>query len=66
MNASAVAIFAFSPQVRWLSALVIGAGAVAGGLLGAWMLHRVNERLLRTAVVTIGVALTIGLFVRPI
>ena len=64
MNASAVAIFAFSPQVHWLQALFLGAGSILGGLAGAWMLHRVNERWLRIAVVAIGVLLTIGLFVR--
>ena len=37
---------------------------VAGGLIGAWALKRVNERMLRIGVVILGVALTIGLFVR--
>jgi uncharacterized membrane protein YfcA len=62
MNASAVAIFVFSHDVRWLSAVVLGAGAIAGGLLGAWLLRRVNETALRIGVVTLGVALTVGLF----
>ena len=66
MNASAVILFATSPQVHWREALVLGAGAVVGGLVGAWALHRVNERALRIAVVCIGVALTVGLFVRPL
>ena len=65
MNASAVAIFVFSHDVRWLSALVLGIGAVGGGLLGAWLLKRVNEKLLRVGVVILGVALTIGLFLEP-
>jgi uncharacterized protein len=64
MNASAVAIFAFSGQVRWTAALALGAGAVAGGLLGAWALKWVNERALRVGVVVLGVALTVGLFLR--
>ncbi|WP_237476386.1 sulfite exporter TauE/SafE family protein [Lichenibacterium dinghuense] len=66
MNAAAVAIFAFSGAVAWLSALVLGVGAVLGGLAGAWMLSRVEERLLRLGVVAIGVALTIGLFLYPV
>jgi uncharacterized membrane protein YfcA len=66
MNASAVAIFFFSRDVHWLKAIVLGGGAIAGGLVGAWMLRRVNERLLRIGVVILGVALTIGLFVRPV
>jgi uncharacterized membrane protein YfcA len=39
---------------------------VVGGLAGVWALHRVNEKLLRLAIVAIGVALTVGLFLRPI
>jgi uncharacterized membrane protein YfcA len=66
MNAAAVLIFSFSQRVHWLPAVVLCAGAVAGGLCGAWMLHRVNEHLLRVAVVGIGLALTVGLFVRPV
>jgi len=66
MNASAVALFVTSPQVHWLEALVLGAGAIVGGLCGAWALHRVNEKALRIAIVGIGIALTIGLFLKPI
>jgi uncharacterized membrane protein YfcA len=62
MNASAVLIFVFSHDVRWLSALVVSVGAIGGGLVGAWMLKRVNEKLLRIGVVILSVALTIGLF----
>jgi uncharacterized membrane protein YfcA len=64
MNASAVAVFAFSPQVHWSAALAIGAGAIVGGQAGAWLMFRVNERHLRIGVVAIGTLLTIGLFVR--
>jgi hypothetical protein len=62
INASAVVIFAFSPEVRWRAAAVSGAGAILGGLLGAHLLKRVNERALRVVVVLIGIALTVGLF----
>ena len=65
-NAAAVVLFVFSPQVRWLQAAAPGAGAIVGGLAGTWALKRVNERGLRIAIVCVGVALTIGLFVRPI
>jgi uncharacterized protein len=64
MNASAVAIFAFSPEVRWGAAAVSASGAILGGITGALLLQKVNERILRVVVVMIGVALTIGLFVR--
>jgi uncharacterized protein len=63
-NASAVAIFVFSNDVHWPQALVTAVGASFGGWSGALMLRRVNEKLLRLAVVAIGVALTIGLFWR--
>src|SRR5438067_51636 len=64
MNASAVAIFVFSPQVHWLQAAIACAGAVIGGTIGGHMVSRVNQKLLRLIAVIIGVALTIGLFLR--
>jgi uncharacterized membrane protein YfcA len=65
MNASAVVLFLTSPELHWREAIILGAGAMAGGLVGSWALHRVNEKVLRVAIVCIGIALTIGLFVRP-
>lgn len=65
MNASAVVLFLTSPQLHWLQCAVLAAGAIIGGLLGAWALHRVNERALRVAIVCIGIALTVGLFLKP-
>lgn len=64
MNASAVAIFAFSPQVYWLPAGIACVGATIGGWIGGHMVSRVNEKFLRLAAIAIGVALTIGLFLR--
>jgi uncharacterized membrane protein YfcA len=43
---------------------VIAAGAILGGWLGALALHRVNEKLIRGFVVMLGIALTVGLFIR--
>ena len=63
INASAVAIFVFAPQVRWRAAAVAACGAILGGLVGAHLLQRVNERVLRVVVVLIGVTLTVGLFI---
>jgi uncharacterized protein len=62
VNAAAVTIFVFSRDLHWLQALVSAVGASVGGWAGALMLKRVNEKLLKLGVVTIGVALTIGLF----
>ncbi len=64
MNASAVAIFVFFPDVHWVQAAVTAVGAAIGGWGGALMLRTVNEKLLQVAVVAIGLALTVGLFVK--
>jgi uncharacterized protein len=64
MNASAVAMFVFSRDVYWAQALVAAVASSVGGYAGARMLSVVNEKALRLFVVTIGVALTIGLFWR--
>ena len=64
MNASAVVIFLFSKEIAWLNAVIVGSGAVIGGLIGAHLLQRVNERALRIGIVVLGLALTVGLFLR--
>jgi uncharacterized membrane protein YfcA len=61
-----VALFVTSGQVHWHEALALGGGSVAGGLCGVWALERVNEKVLRIAIVAVGTSLTIGLFARPI
>lgn len=66
MNASAVLLFVTSPEVHWLQAVVLGTGAILGGLAGAWALHKVNERVLRIGIVCLGLCLTLGLFLKPI
>jgi uncharacterized membrane protein YfcA len=66
MNASAVVLFLTSPELHWLQAGVLAVGAILGGLAGTWALQRVNEKALRLAIVCIGVALTVGLFLRPL
>jgi uncharacterized membrane protein YfcA len=64
MNASAVAIFIFSPQLRWHQAAIACVGAAIGGVVGGHMVARVNQKLLRILAVLIGLALTVGLFLR--
>jgi uncharacterized protein len=64
MNASAVAIFVFSPQVYWRQAAVACIGAAIGGVIGGHMVNKVNQNVLRVSAVLIGIALTIGLFIR--
>jgi uncharacterized membrane protein YfcA len=63
-NIAAAVVFALSGTVAWLHALAIGVGAMAGGWLGAHALHRLPERVLKIGVIVVGVALTIGLFLR--
>jgi uncharacterized membrane protein YfcA len=64
MNASAVTIFVFSPQLHWQQAAIACVGAAIGGVIGGHMVSRVNQKVLRAAAVLIGIALTIGLFIR--
>jgi uncharacterized membrane protein YfcA len=64
MNAAAVAIFLFTPHIPWLRVAVLCVGAIGGGYLGAMALKKVDERIIRGFVVLLGVALTIGLFLR--
>jgi uncharacterized membrane protein YfcA len=64
MNASAVVVFVFTTKLDWPKVAVVAVGAVAGGFLGGLMLKRVNETVLRVLVILIGIALTIGLFLR--
>ena len=63
-NIAAAVVFALSGSVAWLHALAIGAGAMAGGYGGARALRVLPERALQIGVVTIGLALTAGLFLR--
>ena len=66
MNFSAVLIFVFTSKLDWPRVAVVAAGARVGGVIGGWLLKRVNEKLLRGFVVVVGLALTIGLFVRAV
>ena len=64
MNAAAVGIFLFTPDIPWSRVAVACAGAVLGGYVGAMLLRRANERFVRAFVVLLGVCLTVGLFIR--
>ncbi len=64
MNASAAAIFVFTPGIPWARVGVICVGAILGGYGGALLLRWVNETLIKGFVVVLGIALTVGLFVR--
>ena len=64
MNFTAVVVFLFSGEVRWIACAVACVGAVAGSVVGARLLHRIPERALRVVVVVIGLVLSVGLFLR--
>jgi uncharacterized protein len=63
-NVAAVLLFVFSGQVVWSVALWMAAGALAGGALGGWLAGSIRPRLLRRAVVGVGVAVAIVYLVR--
>jgi uncharacterized membrane protein YfcA len=64
INTAAVAIFVFTPGIPWTRVIALCLGAMFGGYGGAKLLQRVNEKLIRAVVVLLGIALTIGLFLR--
>ena len=64
MNASAVAVFLFTPAIPWARVGVVCVGAIIGGFAGAKLLQRVDERLIRGFVIVLGLVLTVGLFLR--
>lgn len=63
-NLSAAVVFALSGAVAWDKALVLGIGAMAGGWIGARALKVLPDRVLKAGVIVIGLALTVGLFLR--
>lgn len=62
INAAAVIVFLLSARAVLDKAVVVGAGALLGGIAGVWVLRRVDERILRAIVAAIGLALTAWLF----
>ncbi len=64
MNAAATLIFATSHLISWPAAFALCAGGIAGGLCGAWLIHRLPERVMRTFVVLVGATLTVWMFTR--
>lgn len=63
-NIAAAIVFAVTTAIPWTKAVAVGAGSMVGGYAGALLLKRVPATMLKVGVVVIGVALTIGLFIR--
>lgn len=63
-NAAAIVCFAMAGMVRWRAALVLGAGALAGGYAGARIGRRLPPELVRAATLILCTAITIAFFIR--
>ncbi len=64
VNIAAALLFAFSGQVVWPAAVVMAAGALAGGAIGGRLARSIRPAALRLAVVVIGVLVAVTYFVR--
>jgi uncharacterized membrane protein YfcA len=64
MNIAAVGIFIARTHVDWRVVLLVALAAIAGGQLGVFLLKRINEKALRVGITCIGLALTVGMFLR--
>ncbi len=65
VNAIAAVGFAIFGPVHWLDALVLGAGTVVGGALGAMAGRRIPPLALRYGVAAVGIGLAVKLLVAP-
>jgi uncharacterized protein len=64
INFVAAAYFAFAGLVIWSDALVMGAGAVLGGVGGATIARRIGRDAVRRIVIVIGFAMALSLMLR--
>ena len=64
INGIAAIYFALANAVVWNDVLVMTAGSVIGGYLGARVARRLGRKFVRGAVVAIGVVMSIALFVK--
>ncbi|HEY5282730.1 MAG TPA: sulfite exporter TauE/SafE family protein [Polyangia bacterium] len=60
-NGLASIFFASAGAIRWRDGLVLGVGAVAGGLLGAVVGRRLSSRTLEAVAVLVGLVATVSL-----
>jgi uncharacterized membrane protein YfcA len=63
-NGFAGIFFIVSGAIRWDDALVLGAGSVAGGLLGAGVGRRLSSKVLESVAIVVGVVATLSLVLR--
>jgi uncharacterized membrane protein YfcA len=63
INGVAAIYFVIAKAVAWNDVFVLAAGTIVGGYLGARIARRLGRKFVRVAVVTIGLVMTIALFV---
>jgi uncharacterized protein len=66
INGVAVITFIVARAVVWLPALVMIAGAIAGGYGGAYFARKLDARVIRVFVILVGTSMTIYFFLRSI
>lgn len=64
INGVAAIYFVFASAVAWSDVLIMMAGTLLGGFLGARMAHRFGRKFVRRFVVTIGVVMSVALFLK--
>lgn len=65
INVIAFVFFAAKGLVVWPLAVVMAAGAVAGGWVGARTARRVDQRWIRLFVIAVGLVVSVWLFLKP-
>lgn len=66
INGVAVITFIIRGAVVWLPALVMIAGAIAGGFGGAYFARKLDARVIRAFVILVGTSMTIYFFLRSL
>jgi uncharacterized protein len=66
INGVAVITFILARAVVWLPAIVMIAGAIAGGYGGAYFARRLDVRVIRTFVILVGTSMTIYFFLHSL
>lgn len=62
INGIAAVYFVFANAVAWNDGVVLTAGAIVGGYLGARVARKLGRRFVRGAVVVIGIVMSVALF----
>ena len=62
INGIAAIYFVLASPIAWRDVLVLGAGTILGGYLGARMARRLGRKFVRSAVVVVGLVMSVALF----